>query len=264
MLPQRGSPEDAYRVVEYLQTKPTGEDLDDIRATLQDNLTTSRKLRTYEAWGVIDSTQGNIKLEPEARDLTNESYRPEFFREVLNEIHPYRKLLESAYHNEAEQITKTKAATFLFDNFPDEVGTDSNSLIEEMATCLFKVCDEAGIGEYIVGRGGKSTRLEISEDSLHDFISEFVHGSEEDETDVQSHSSEDEEGVTTQEEDEVDSAGDSTDGQALSASQLERLKEEKGVSPSFHIDIAIHISPDADADQIDQIFESMANHLGNL
>jgi len=33
------------------------------------------------------------------------------------------------------------------------------------------------------------------------------------------------------------------------------------LSPSLHIDIQIHISPDASADQIDQIFASMAKHL---
>lgn len=31
--------------------------------------------------------------------------------------------------------------------------------------------------------------------------------------------------------------------------------------PSMHIDIQVHISPDASADQIDKIFESMAKHL---
>lgn len=37
-----------------------------------------------------------------------------------------------------------------------------------------------------------------------------------------------------------------------------------GVEPSIHIDVQIHISPDANADQIDQIFASIAKHLGNL
>lgn len=32
-------------------------------------------------------------------------------------------------------------------------------------------------------------------------------------------------------------------------------------TPSLHIDIQVHISPDASADQIDKIFESMAKHL---
>lgn len=34
-----------------------------------------------------------------------------------------------------------------------------------------------------------------------------------------------------------------------------------GVNPSVHIDIQIHISPEASTDQIDQIFKSMAKHL---
>lgn len=46
-------------------------------------------------------------------------------------------------------------------------------------------------------------------------------------------------------------------------------KEEKpavfsDLVPSIHIDVQIHISPDARADQIDQIFASMAKHLRNL
>lgn len=34
--------------------------------------------------------------------------------------------------------------------------------------------------------------------------------------------------------------------------------------PSLHIDVQIHISPDASSDQIDHIFASMAKHLGKL
>lgn len=34
-----------------------------------------------------------------------------------------------------------------------------------------------------------------------------------------------------------------------------------GTSPSVHIDIQIHISPEASGDQIDRIFKSMAKHL---
>lgn len=34
-----------------------------------------------------------------------------------------------------------------------------------------------------------------------------------------------------------------------------------GTTPSIHIDIQIHISPEASTDQIDQVFKSMAKHL---
>ena len=37
--------------------------------------------------------------------------------------------------------------------------------------------------------------------------------------------------------------------------------ENSSLSPSLHIDIQVHISPDASPEQIDKIFESMAKHL---
>ena len=44
----------------------------------------------------------------------------------------------------------------------------------------------------------------------------------------------------------------------------QKVKSEKLQLPSFHFDIQIHISPDASAEQIDQIFGSMARHLSKL
>lgn len=34
-----------------------------------------------------------------------------------------------------------------------------------------------------------------------------------------------------------------------------------GQGPSLHVDVQVHISPDASPDQIDQIFASMAKHI---
>lgn len=45
---------------------------------------------------------------------------------------------------------------------------------------------------------------------------------------------------------------------SLPAPNISTNSNEK---PSLHIDIQIHISPESTADQIDQIFESMAKHL---
>ena len=37
--------------------------------------------------------------------------------------------------------------------------------------------------------------------------------------------------------------------------------ESKSLAPSLHIDLQIHISPEASPDQIDKIFSSMSKHL---
>lgn len=56
----------------------------------------------------------------------------------------------------------------------------------------------------------------------------------------------------------------STRSEESPAKEVEKPVVFSGVGPSIHIDIQIHISPDAKPDQIDQIFASMAKHLRNL
>lgn len=48
------------------------------------------------------------------------------------------------------------------------------------------------------------------------------------------------------------------------AKEVEKPVVFSGVEPSIHIDIQIHISPDASPDQIDQIFSNMVKHFRNL
>ena len=61
---------------------------------------------------------------------------------------------------------------------------------------------------------------------------------------------------------------DKSNGGAPAPSSLEPMQNIQtppqpmnSITPSLHIDIQIHISPDASADQIDHIFESMSKHL---
>ena len=45
------------------------------------------------------------------------------------------------------------------------------------------------------------------------------------------------------------------------APQTTRSAQQNTAAPSVHIDLQIHISPEASTDQIDQVFKSMAKHL---
>jgi len=53
------------------------------------------------------------------------------------------------------------------------------------------------------------------------------------------------------------------DGVVPASEPAHNLTNRRG-HPSLHIDIQIHISPEASAEQIDQIFASMAKHLKEL
>jgi len=61
-------------------------------------------------------------------------------------------------------------------------------------------------------------------------------------------------------------ATDNSNGKAYSPTELETKipppsQRVSSIVPSLHIDIQIHIPPDASAEQIDQIFASMSKHL---
>lgn len=47
----------------------------------------------------------------------------------------------------------------------------------------------------------------------------------------------------------------------LPAIPNQQNQSAKGIGPSIHIDIQVHISPESSLEQIDQIFSSMAKHL---
>ena len=50
-------------------------------------------------------------------------------------------------------------------------------------------------------------------------------------------------------------------GVGVKGLDTEKVQIPSSLTPSLHIDIQIHISPESSADQIDKIFESMAKHL---
>lgn len=51
----------------------------------------------------------------------------------------------------------------------------------------------------------------------------------------------------------------------VAVGESEQAKERTGMrrQPAVHIDLQIHISPDASPEQIDRIFESMSRHFGS-
>jgi hypothetical protein len=50
----------------------------------------------------------------------------------------------------------------------------------------------------------------------------------------------------------------------ITDSEISPLKQDVLPTPSLHIDIQVHISPQAEDTQIDKVFESMAKHLKDL
>jgi hypothetical protein len=236
-----------------------------LKAALDDNVTDSRKMDAYEAWGILDTDGEKVSLNAAAKELTDEESRATYFRNLITEMEPYHTALDKAYTQQDEVLTATEVGNLWSKYFKNEIGTDSNETLRSMVTCFFNVAEEAGIGDYIMGRGGKSTRLEIHREALASFIEDDASDPDQDtEDEVTSESGE------TSPNPSEDGRAKTDDGGASNARPMERRgeapqeEERNGLSPSLNIDIEIHIPPEADSEQIDQIFESMSKHLGYL
>ena len=242
-----------------------GVSVDSLKAALDDNVTDSRKMDAYEAWGILDIDGGTVSLTAAAEELTNEESRATYFRNLITEMEPYHTALDKAYTQQDEVLTATDVGNLWSNYFKDEIGTDSNDTLRNMVTCFFSVAEEAGIGNYIVGRKGNPTRLDIHREALNSFVEDDSSDPDQDTEDGATSESGDTSPTTSE-----DGRAQTDDGYASHAQPMERRgeapheEERNGLSPSLNIDIEIHIPPEADSEQIDQIFESMSKHLGNL
>jgi hypothetical protein len=61
-LPVKTTIEDVQQIVGYLRTKPTGATLEEAKAILTSKPLDGRKLKAYQAWGVINSMAIGFRL----------------------------------------------------------------------------------------------------------------------------------------------------------------------------------------------------------
>lgn len=254
MLPDRGSPEDIYKIAQYLQSKPAGDDISSLQATLSNKLVSQRKLRAFEQWGVISIEGEVVKLQPDARDLTDPEYRASFFKEVIANVTPYRKAIEKAHHGKKEQWSKEDLAAFWYDHYLEEVGTENNDTLNSIVTTFFRVADEAGFGSYKRGGGKYPTRLELDKDATTDFVTEYLPSFDSEEGEAN-------ETTTNSDTESTPTSRSEVEPGASVEHQNQSTPNTTSFSQGLHIDLNIHISADASHDQIDSIFESMAKHL---
>lgn len=251
-LPTLTSKEDIDAIVTFLKKKPVGIAVDDAKATIAGSLVDPRKLNAYRVWGFITDNTSKLELTALGRrysEATNDE-KLEMFVSILRAEKVYQLTLEWLHHKQVDQISTTDVASHWYGNFREILGTESERSITEQVNCFMNIASAAGLGQFVIGRRGQPTRLELDKSRLAKFV-------EQDDESMQ-------DGVLDDVEDSVNAAPN------LTANSTPVLNNPQGVamspnqsSPSLHIDIQIHIASDASAEQIDKIFESMAKHLYN-
>ena len=240
--------EDVVAIVKYLRSKPVGATLEDAKAANGKNLLHSKRVTAYENWGFIRQDGDKLLLANLGTELATASdeQKSKVFSSVLSQEKIYRVTLEYIFRQGFEEIPADDIASHWANHFKNEVDVSSERILKGQVFSFMSIVSATGIAEFVTGRRGNPTRLKVNRDMLKVFIENS-----------------DEPDSTTKNENKVEvdvsSAGESDQKQTKFPQQNDAYPP----APTLHINIQVHISSDATAEQIDKIFESMAKHLFN-
>lgn len=170
-LPIKTTSEDVSKIIGYLKNKPTGATISEAKGIVGSQPIDTRKLTAYVFWELIERDGERLKLVKRGWDLARKS-KPEtiIYKEIIDGIVPYRAALEWAYHQAYTSLTNVDVAAFWHEHHKESIGSSNENTIKDQAVCFFRVADAAGLGKCIIGRQGKSTRLDLSESELKSFV----------------------------------------------------------------------------------------------
>lgn len=169
-LPVKTTLEDVAAIVSYLKTKPTGVTVQEARGVVDPKILDGRKLRAYTDWLLIQQDGDRIRLTETGRRLARSPGDPGLFREIVGSIPTYRSSMEWAFHQSFKELTVDELAANWHEHHKSAVGTDADASIKAAVTCFFNLAHGAGLGNYVLGRKGQPTRLELDRESLRVFV----------------------------------------------------------------------------------------------
>lgn len=170
-LPIKTTAEDVQTIVGYFKTKPAGATVSDARAVLGNTPLDGRKLKAYVAWEVLATDGDRYKLTDKGRRFGRDAAaEPLVLREILNAVGVYRASLEWAFHQKYQALTVDDVAANWHDHHHDALGTDNEQTIKGAVLCFFSLAGAAGLGRYVIGRGGATTRLELNREALEALV----------------------------------------------------------------------------------------------
>lgn len=251
--PTRGDPESLLELVQALSEGGTHS-----KESLTDSLDVSKRkvqgtTQYAKALGFVEEREDGYVLTDEGYELTfasEEAEQRELFRESIKRCPSYRYILQSSLdelNNGSESLDSPTIRKELRTTFGFRENKDAT--LRDAITTLLKTLDGADLGDYTVGRGGASTRLELSSDelqSLRDLVFDSPsHDLEENQTDTNISESEDSgaksaDNVVEDTHQEPDSDGESSSNQrrgpALRISEI-RIQNFRNIRDTGFIEL---------------------------
>jgi len=108
-LPVLTTADDVRDLVGYLKTKPTGATITEAKAAIKKQVLDARKFTAYQLWGFINKEGERIKLTQRGWDYARKpESEQEIYRRVIDSVPPYKSVLEWAFHQKLDSMTKCR------------------------------------------------------------------------------------------------------------------------------------------------------------
>ena len=251
VVPLKTSVEDMQKLVGYLAKQVGWIDVSKVEKALGGTATDDRKLSAVAALGLVQRDGVNLKIT--TRGQTFVSDPAEALRSAIHEFELYRATVEWLRYQGKAEATAVEIGQYWENSHADTLGGLQGTTLKAGAVCFGRVVEGAALGSFLIGRGGKETRLKLDQTEVARFVDGAAPGgSVEEMPDTQ--------------------AGNATEAPLAetNASQTRSTEGQEGVrppsltvstSPSVHVNVEIHIAADATAATVKEIFKNMARYV---
>lgn len=247
MVPLKTSIEDIQKLLGYLSKQIGWVDVPKVEKAL--GSIDDRKLGAMVEFGLILRDGGNLRTTELGMLFCSDQKAA--LREVLGSVELYRATLEWVHYGSKAETTTAEIGQYWEASHKDTLGGLKGSTLASGAVTFGRIVEGAGLGTFLVGRGGKETRSTFDLTA----VSALVNGGTNPPPDPDV------------EPDEVKPPSDPAIEPAPPAPALGAPATPPtptvsvSTSPSVHVNIEIHIAADATADTVREIFKNMARYV---
>jgi len=253
MVPIKTSIEDIQKLLGYLGKQIGWVDVPKVEKAL--GSTDDRKLGAMVEFGLILRDGGNLRATE--RGMLFISDQKAALREVLASVELYRATLEWVHYAKRSEATAAEVGQYWEASHKDTLGGLKGSTLASGAVTFGRVVEGAGLGTFLVGRGGKETRCSFDLEA----VDAFVNGSSNPAPEAGVEPGETAASLIVA----AENAPPAAPAQSLPSTPppLTPVIPTVSVStsPSVHVNIEIHIAADATADTVREIFKNMARYV---
>ena len=170
-LPYRTTLDDVAAICAYLSKKPTGASIAEAKKVVDAKLLDFRKITAYKAWGLVNESDGRLKITDRGRSVTKgEQFRTVALKEAISDIEPYVAVLERVAHRGDDSLTALEVAAHWHEHFSEAV-SGNEQILNDQAVCFFQLAQGAGFGQIVIGRKGQPTRFNFAKNAVEEFAS---------------------------------------------------------------------------------------------